>query len=194
MKPVPELHVNFSVSRIQRTWSTSFIYSMRRAGKILEWFVLASYCGQTLRVCIQGSEGVRSLSLPGFKPSELQAVKRIKAADLCQKAQSTCYPPELDVSHYFVTVLSNTINMGRAAPISAERLMEIMEVVSDLRESADPERLHDYLAASELLDLEDNACTFRPSMNEFEFWDNHWASIASRILEDFKRANRGSKT
>lgn len=179
--------MNVSVSRIQSAWSTSFTYSVKVAGKRDEWAIVASHIGQALRVFIQGLDGIRCLNLNGISRSNLSSMRRIKPADLANQAVSTCFAQEQDIEHYFLTVLSNTINMGRVTPLSQEMVMEIMEVVSDYRETAEIERLHDYLTHNELLDLEEGASRFHPCEGEMEFWESHWVSIANRIAEDSKR-------
>jgi len=179
--------MNVSVSRIQHAWSTSFTYSVKGLGRRDEWVVLASHTGQALRVFIQGKEGIRCLNLNGVSRSNLFSIKRSCALDLASNAVTTCSTAELDIEHYFLTVLSNAINLGRTTPLSQEMVMEIMEVIGDLRETAEPERLHDYLVSNSLLDLEEGARRFHPCKTELSFWENHWTAIAIRIAEDSKR-------
>jgi len=179
--------MNVSVSRIQRVWSTSFTYSVGAHAKRQEWLVAASHSGQTLNVFVQGFEGVRCLKLNGFSRDHISHVKRIRPAKLARQALTTCTQPELDLEHYFLTVLSNAINLGKTTPLSHEMVMEIMEVIGDYRESAHPEGLKSFLLNNDLQDLEDGAERFYPCKTELEFWTKHWTSIINRITEESKR-------
>lgn len=179
--------MNVSVSRIQRAWSTSFIYSAGAHAKRQEWLIAASHSGQTLRIFVQGIDGVRCLKLNGFSRENLSHVKRIRPTKLARQAVTTCTQPELDLEHYFLTVLSNAIILGKTTPLSHEMVMEIMEIIGDYRESAHPEGLKSFLLNNDLQDLEDGAERFHPCKTELEFWTKHWTSIINRITEESKR-------
>lgn len=186
--------MNFSVSRIHRAWSCSFTYAVRNGNQNSEMVVCASHVGQALRIFIQSVEGVRCLNLNGYFLSDLASIKSLDPVDIARSAISTCTTPEVDIDHYFVTVLSNSVALGRCTPVSSELVMEIMEVIGTYRESSDHEGLHNYLTSNDLLDLEDSAHRFHPCIREFEFWKRHWVSICARIIEDAKRGNHRGKS